>query len=172
MSALIQGTMEKGRVQSSARISRKPSNTDYAEIIEERIKALQALDVIALREEWRRLKGSAPPRLSRDLLLRAIAYELQAETFGGLSAQALRKIPLAEDKAGDTLETPERSQARLSSGARLVREWHGRTHSVEVLQSGFLFEGQTYRSLSEIARRITGSHWSGPRFFGLTRKRK
>jgi hypothetical protein len=161
--------MEKGRVQSSARISRKPSNADYAEIIEERIKALQALDVIALREEWRRLKGSTPPRLSRDLLLRAVAYELQVEAFGGLSAQALRKISMAEDKAGDALETP---QARLSSGARLVREWHGRTHSVEVLQNGFLFEGQTYRSLSEIARSITGSHWSGPRFFGLTRKRR
>ena len=169
MSALIRGTMEKGRVQSSARISRKPSNADYAEIIEERIKALQALDVIALREEWRRLKGSTPPRLSRDLLLRAVAYELQVEAFGGLSAQALRKISMAEDKAGDALETP---QARLSSGARLVREWHGRTHSVEVLQNGFLFEGQTYRSLSEIARSITGSHWSGPRFFGLTRKRR
>jgi len=159
-------------VQSSARISKTQGIADHAEIIQKRIEVLQSLDVIALREEWRRIKGSPPPRLSRDLLLRAVAYELQVEAFGGLSAQALRRISMAEDKAGDTLEAPERPQARLSSGARLVREWHGRTHSVEVLQNGFLFEGQTYRSLSEIARRITGSHWSGPRFFGLTRKRK
>jgi hypothetical protein len=54
----------------------------------------------------------------------------------------------------------------------LVREWHGRTHSVDVLQEGFLFERKTYRSLSQIARRITGAHWSGPRFFGLVKKRK
>jgi hypothetical protein len=159
-------------MQLSARISGNLNVPDHAEIIEGRIEVLQSLDVIALREEWRRLKGSPPPRLSRDLLLRAVAYELQVEAFGGLSAQALRKISIAEDKAGDTLATPERPQAHLSSGARLVREWHGRTHSVEVLQNSFLFEGQTYRSLSEIARRITGSHWSGPRFFGLTRKRK
>jgi len=159
-------------MQSSARISGKLNVPDHAEVIEGRIEDLQSLDVIALREEWRRLKGSAPPRLSRDLLLRAIAYELQVKAFGGLSAQALRKISMAEDKSGDTLETPERLQVRLSSGARLVREWHGRTHSVEVLQNGFLFDGQTYRSLSEIARRITGSHRSGPRFFGLTRNRK
>jgi len=169
MSVLIQGTMENGRMQSSARISRALGIADHAEIIRKRIEVLQSLDVIALREEWRRLKGSAPPRLSRDLLLRAVAYELQVKAFGGISAQALRKISMAEDKAADALETPK---ARLSSGARLVREWHGRTHSVEVLQSGFLFEGQTYRSLSEIARRITGSHWSGPRFFGLIKKRR
>ena len=172
MSVLIQGTMENGRVQSSARISRALGIADHAEIIQKCIEVLQSLDVISLREEWRRLKGSAPPRLSRDLLLRAVAYELQVEAFGGLSAQALRRISMAEDKAGDTLEAPERPQARLSSGARLVREWHGRTHSVEVLQNGFLFEGQTYRSLSEIARRITGSHWSGPRFFGLAKRKK
>jgi len=169
MSALIRESLENGRMQSSARISGKLNVPDHAEVIEGRIEDLQSLDVIALREEWRRIKGSTPPRLSRDLLLRAVAYELQVEAFGGLSAQALRKISMAEDKAGDALETP---QARLSSGARLVREWHGRTHSVEVLQNGFLFEGQTYRSLSEIARSITGSHWSGPRFFGLTRKRR
>ena len=158
-------------MQSSARISKNLNVPDHAGIIQKHIEALQSLDVIALRDEWRRLKNSAPPRLSRDLLLRAVAYELQAEAFGGLSAQALRRISMAEGKAGDTLEAPECPQARLSSGARLVREWHGRTHSVEVLENGFLFEGQTYRSLSEIARRITGSHWSGPRFFGLTRKR-
>ena len=159
-------------MQSPTRISRKQSVPVHAAIIHERIEVLQSLDVIALREEWYRLKGSAPPRLSRDLLLRAVAYELQVEAFGGLSAQAHRKLSRSDERAGEALEAPERPKARLSSGARLVREWHGRTHSVEVLQNGFLFEGQNYRSLSKIARRITGSHWSGPRFFGLAKRKK
>jgi hypothetical protein len=164
--------MEKGRVQSSAQISRKPSDADYAEIIEVRIKTLQALDVIALREEWRRLRGTSPPRLSRDLMLRAVAYALQIRAFGELADSTVKKLEASIGQVGEVIPPAEQPRRDFSAGARLVREWHGRTHSVEVLRQGFLFEGKVYRSLSEIARFITGSHWSGPRFFGLTKKRR
>ena len=130
------------------------------------------MDLIALREEWRKLKGSEPPRLSRDLMLRAVAYALQMQAFGELSASTIKKLEASIGEVGEVTSPAEPTRRELSAGARLVREWHGRTHSVEVLRQGFLFEGKVYRSLSEIARFITGSHWSGPRFFGLTKKRR
>jgi len=130
------------------------------------------MDLITLREEWRKLKGSEPSRLSRDLMLRAVAYTLQIRVFGEPPASAIKKFGASIGEVGEVMPTAEQPRRDLSAGARLVREWHGRTHSVEVLKEGFLFEGKVYRSLSEIARFITGSHWSGPRFFGLTKKRR
>jgi hypothetical protein len=130
------------------------------------------MDLIALREEWRKLKGADPPRLSRDLMLRAVAYALQIRLFGEPPSDTIKKLGASSDQALEVTTATERRPIDLSPGARLVREWHGRTHTVEVLRQGFLFEDKVYRSLSEIARRITGSHWSGPRFFGLVKKRK
>jgi len=138
--------------------------------IDDRLEWFQSLDAIALREEWRKLKGSDPPRLSRDLMLRSLAYALQAEAFGGLSPAAIRKLETSTEGVSGASQNADQQKPNLSAGARLVREWHGRTYSVEVAQEGFLFEGRAYRSLSEIARKITGSHWSGPRFFGLVKR--
>ena len=138
--------------------------------IDDRLEWLRSLDPIALREEWRKLKASDPPRLSRDLMLRSLAYALQAEAFGGLSPAAIRKLETSTEGVSGASQNAEQQKSNLSAGARLVREWHGRTYSIEVVQEGFLFGGKTYRSLSEIARKITGSHWSGPRFFGLVKK--
>ena len=138
--------------------------------IDDRLEWLCSLDPIALREEWRTLKGSDPPRLSRDLMLRSLAYDLQVKAFGGLSPSTLRKLEASSEGKSEDPQSAEQQKSALSAGARLVREWHGRTYSVEVTQEGFLFEGRTYRSLSEIARKITGSHWSGPRFFGLVKR--
>ena len=140
-----------------------------------RLEQLQDLDGAALREEWRRLCRTEPPRISRDLLLRAIAYRLQELEFGGLPKWARESLAGsatgcdAADASGQP--TPKPPELRLKFGARLVREWHGRTHAVAVLDDAFEFEGRRYRSLTQIAREITGAHWSGPRFFGLTKRR-
>ena len=155
-----------------ARSSALQQKRDQSAAIAEQLEALQSLDLIELREEWRKLKGSEPPRLSRDLMLRALAHALQIEAFGDLRAVAIKKPSLPDSTTAETFRGREPRSQRLSAGARLVREWHGKTHSVEVLQDGFVFDGKVYRSLSEIACRITGAHWSGPRFFGLVKKRK
>ena len=136
--------------------------------IEARLSELELLDLPLLREEWRKHLRGEPPRLSRDLTLRALAYAIQKEAFGGLSRQAAKRL---QGSIGDGEGAGALSRAsRLSAGARLVREWRGRTHTVEVLDQGFLYEGVSYKSLSEVARRITGAHWSGPRFFGLSKR--
>jgi hypothetical protein len=138
-----------------------------------RLDRLQEFDGSALREEWRRLLRSEPPRISRDLLVRALAYRLQELELGGLpkwARQSLAGAAADPPKAGGA-STPRSALPRLKPGARLVREWHGRIHSVIVLDDAFGFAGQRYGSLTKIAREITGAHWSGPRFFGLARQR-
>ena len=142
--------------------------------LQSRLKRLQGLDGSALREEWRRLCRSHPPRVSRDLIMRALAYRLQETAFGGLSKWAQQSLmgstAVAGPAAADGASKPKPMQALLKPGARIVREWHGRTHSVMVLDHAFEFEGRPYRSLTQIAREITGAHWSGPRFFGLAER--
>lgn len=124
-----------------------------------------------LRKDWRRLYRMQPPRLSRDLLVRAIAYRIQELRCGGLSKATSRKLAaLVEGRRSDGETAPEGAQ-RIRAGARLVREWNGRTHTVTVEEEGFTYAGRDYRSLSAIAREITGARWSGPRFFGLAPKR-
>jgi len=116
---------------------------------------LSELTIFELRGEWRRLHRMPPPmRLSRDLLTRGIAYKLQERAYGGLSMAAARKLEHASadpQSRGAAKPTPSLS---LRPGTRLVREWRG----------------QRYRSLSVVARKITGARWSGPRFFGLRRQ--
>lgn len=139
--------------------------------LQQRLVELEHLDASGLRQEWRRLFRSDPPQLSRDLVLRALAYRLQEREHGGLSKAVLRQI--AAQTRGLRAEHPGRPEpsARIRPGARLVREWRGRTHTVTVIEEGFEYDGKTYASLTPIARTITGTHWSGPRFFGLVRPR-
>jgi hypothetical protein len=152
------------------------SSSQDASSLPSRLARLPDLDSAALREEWRRLRRSEPPRISRDLLVRAIAYGLQEREFGGLPKWARQSLAgsvvasVAEGAQG--LKTPRSDPPAsvLKPGARLVREWHGRTHTVVVLDDAFEFEGRRYSSLTHIAREITGAHWSGPRFFGLTKR--
>jgi hypothetical protein len=107
--------------------------------------------------------------MSRDIMMRAIAYRLQEIAHGGLSKATQRRLMTLSNQ----LETAGRimppSGPRIKPGSRLVREWHGRTHTVCVTDDGFEFQGKTYRSLTKIALDITGAQWSGPRFFGLTK---
>ena len=131
------------------------------------VSASSSLD--ELRREWRRLYHRDPPRLSRDLLVRAIGYRLQELQHGGLSRSTQRKLKtLAKMFRTEGRVAPDPG-LRLKPGARLVREWHGRTHTVTVTEHGFDYAGVTYPSLTKIAKKITGAHWSGPRFFGLVR---
>lgn len=122
-----------------------------------------------LRREWRRLYRSEPPRISRDLLIRGIGYRLQAIQHGGLGKATRRKLKTLAKMFRITGQVAPDPGLSLKPGARLVREWHGRTHTVTVTEDGFEYAGVIYPSLTKIAKRITGANWSGPRFFGLVR---
>lgn len=137
------------------------SNFDLAAEFER----LKGLGLIELREAWRRLHQTPPPaRLSREILLRGLTYKLQESAFGGLARSSLRRLQPGSVEAS-------RPRVSLKPGTQLVREWHGVTHTVLILDDGVAWRGQRYKSLSVVAREITGAHWSGPRFFGLTSKR-
>jgi hypothetical protein len=123
-----------------------------------------------LRLAWRRLYRRDPPLgLSRDLMIRALANKLQEHAYGGPSLAMKRHLNTLAGKfeKGRLSFDPG---VVLKSGARLVRERRGRAHTVVVIENGFEYGGQRYRSLTMIAARITGAHWSGPRFFGLIKR--
>ena len=137
------------------------------------VEALQRIAELpreALIDAWAKAYGRSPPKgISRRLLQYAAAYHLQSRAFGGLSMATRRKLDQALQPATKTDPAPTRTDrgTPLPAGSRLVREWNGRVHTVDVAGSRFHYNGQSYRSLSEIARVITGTRWSGPRFFGL-----
>jgi len=131
------------------------------------VDTLEALDRTELIAQWQALVGGAPPaHLSMPLMRHILAFEMQANTQGGLPRSLRKKI---EQCACGEHEALRRKPAPgLKPGARLVREWNGVAHRVDVTADGYVWNGATYRSLSAIARAITGARWSGPRFFGLT----
>ena len=129
---------------------------------------LGELTLFELRGEWRQLQRMQPPKtLSRDLLLRGIAYNIQERALGGLSKSLLRKIGGGQTDASAGNRRHAAPPVVIKPGTRLVREWHGVTHTVLVQADGVEWRGKRYKSLSLVAREITGAHWSGPRFFGL-----
>ena len=123
-----------------------------------------------LRFAWGNLYRTGPPMgLSRDLMIRALANQLQERTHGGASRVLRRRLQSLAggfEKGGASFDPG----IVLKTGTTLVRQWRGHTHTVLVRDDGFEYEGQRYRSLTVIAGRITGAHWSGPRFFGLTKR--
>ena len=132
---------------------------------------LSALTIFELRGEWRRLHRMPPPmRLSRDLLIRGIIYKLQERAYGGLSLATARKLEQANADPMSRGAAKPAPPISLRPGTRLVREWRGVTHTVLIHADGIEWRGQRYRSLSLVARKITGARWSGPRFFGLRRR--
>lgn len=132
-----------------------------------RAEALEAMDRDALLSLWAStMNGEPPSRVSQPFLRRMLSWELQAREQGGLPASVERKLEsLAIAQASGKERTP--ATPKLQPGGRLLREWGGVTHVVDVVEGGFLWRGERYRSLSSIGRAITGAHWSGPRFFGL-----
>ena len=108
--------------------------------------------------------------MSRELMIQAIAYRMQEKTFGGLSRAARMKLAAAAgtERAASARATRANTQHRVKPGTRFLREWQGQTHEVTATVEGrFFYRDRSYRSLSEIAREITGTRWSGPAFFGL-----
>jgi hypothetical protein len=150
----------------------------------DQLTVIPSLTVSELVERWRVLGLGESPRLPAALLKRLLAQLLQEQAFGGPSAKAMRKLKAAAGAAANDVsmgvpagssspsqqlwESPPSSrQVTLRAGTRLVREWNGRTISVEVVDDHFVWNDAPYRSLSEIARAVTGTRWSGPRFFGI-----
>jgi hypothetical protein len=135
---------------------------------QEALSRLPELDLGELRQRWRALyKADASPHLSRELLVRAVAYRMQEAALGGLRPKRQRQLRHFAQQLKESGEGRIRSRPELKPGTRLVREWRGRTYEVLVLDDGFSWQGTPYRSLSALARKITGTAWSGPLFFGL-----
>jgi Protein of unknown function (DUF2924) len=136
-------------------------------------RALMTLDRLGelgpaeLKEEWARCHGAPAPSITPDLLRLGIAYKLQERKQRGLSRESKRLLrqAVAIAQQDNAVASPPR---RLSPGTRLVRDWHGTGHTITVMHNGFEYDGRTWRSLTAIAKAITGSHRNGPRFFGLT----
>ncbi len=121
------------------------------------LQRLETADLQELRGEWERRYGAAPRLRSADLLRRMLSWRIQAAAEGGLDRATRRML------AGKT-SGPENL---LSEGMVITREWKGERHDVEVADGGFLYRGERWKTLSEVARAITGTRWNGPRFFGL-----
>jgi hypothetical protein len=137
---------------------------------------LEGLDLNGLRRQWRaHLSGEPPAHLQRWLLIRVLAYRLQADAFGGLD-KSIRRILRSgkDDGVGapfDRRAPQTREGVGLKAGALLVREWNGKLERVMILEDGFAWNGQTFGSLSQIAKAMTGTTWNGHRFFGLRQEK-
>jgi hypothetical protein len=164
------------------------------------VAALSGLPREDLVARWCKIYGTTPPKgVRQDLLVRVIAWHVQAKRLGGVSAETRRLLRSAMNRVESELlarngrksisvDHPDKAQGRdtigphpsgragikvprqrrqVTPGARLMRDWNGKTHVVDVIEGGYVFEAKVYPSLTAIAGRITGAHWSGPRFFGL-----
>lgn len=137
--------------------------------LESRLNTLHQTSIDDLRSLWRKLyQAHPPPMIGRDLLALAIAWKLQVQALGDLSSTMKRRIASMGAQDG----VAERRTIQPKTGARLMRAWQGQTHTVLVLDDGFEWQGERHGSLSAIARKITGTRWSGPRFFGLHKASK
>ena len=162
--------MDSGVIDDAGRVGGR-NGVSTADAVAARLQAHEQMDYAALRAEWRRLYRAHPPkRVARDLLMLGVAWKIQEQAYGGLGAATKRRLAdLAKTMERDGDVTRNRV-AHPKPGAKLVREWRGEAHTVIVIEDGFEWNGRHWRSLSAIAREITGVHWSGPRFFGLNGK--
>lgn len=138
------------------------------------LEQLGELNPEELREQWQSSFGAdPPPKLRSSLMVQAIAYHLQEKALGELKPATLRLLERIADDATIRRQVSTTSEKiRVRAGTVLVREWHGTKHQVTVLKDGFLYRAKRFGSLSQIARAITDSRWSGPLFFGLKSSRK
>lgn len=132
------------------------------------LRMIDNIDIKTLRRTWAAWLGGTPPRCqSKDVLRRLLAWRIQAERYGGLSHEAkrrLRDLGAARQQGADQVPNPP---VTLKPGTMITREWRGTLHRVYVLNGGFAHDGRQYGSLSQVARAIAGTRWSGPRFFGI-----
>jgi hypothetical protein len=136
--------------------------------IEEDLAALAGLPIAQLREQWRAtFRKESPQAFGPDLLRRRIAYRIQERAYGGLSPSTQRELDRLVRGISKNPHGRIALPRRMKTGAVLIREWKGKTHRVTVADDGFTYDTKNYSNLSEIARKITGARWNGPRFFGL-----
>lgn len=139
-----------------------------------RLTALKAMSVKELKAEWETLFDTAAPNNSRNFLTFRIAYRIQELTYGGPDLQTRRLLDLLADE----VEGHARRKHRIAdprnpvTGTKLIREWDGVEHTVTVLKDGFDWQGRKFKSLSAVARAITGTRWNGYRFFGLRERKR
>ena len=142
-----------------------PKKSTKVRTLTSALSGIAQADRRELFDLWHNLIGGLPPKnLSLPFLRRALAFEAQCKALGGPKASTIADL----QRIAKGQSTRASVGARLQPGTRLVREWKGRTWTVEVTDGGFVMSGETFDSLSSIAKKITGAHWSGPRFFGLT----
>lgn len=153
-------------------MKRKNSATEPATLADE-IAALREATAADLKSRWRALYGTEPPpRISRDLLIRALAYRIQEQAFGGLKPSTQRLLTKVAADASARRPIQVAPAPALTPGTVLLRDWHGPQHQVIVREHSVEFQGKQYQSLSQVASRITGTRWSGPLFFGLRADRQ
>ena len=133
------------------------------------VERIQVMGHTELRDFWRKRFGEDPPTTgSRELLRWEIAWRLQTKAYGDLSSRTRRRLRDLVDAEDRT--TPPPPIQKLRPGTSLVRKWKGKNHNVQVTASGFVHDGTEYKTLSAVARAITGTQWSGPAFFGLKKR--
>ena len=140
------------------------------EALEAEIRRLPDLSLAELRDRWKALYGNpAPQSLRRSFLARAVAYQMQVEAYGGLSSSTRNRLQgiAAGVRQGNT-DVAGIAKA-IRPGAQMLRQWRGQTHTVTAVNDGFEWNGKTYKSLSSVARQITGTNWNGYAFFGIKR---
>lgn len=139
-------------------------------------KQIDELKIMAREElisEWEKYYGHPPPKhIGRNLLIRSIAYKYQEEVYGGLSAEARKQLEKLIREYKSTPDNSVRKILKIKPGTRLLRSWKGKLQEVIATENGFFFNGKEYGSLSEVARTITGTRWSGIAFFGLGKEAK
>ena len=138
--------------------------------LEDKLTALGTMSPAQLAGEWQRVLKAPAPAMTPDLLRRGIAYRLQEQVHGGLKPSVVRELERIGGQSDRTAPVAVAGM-HIKPGTRLVRDWGGTTHHVLVDEDGFTYRDHRYSSLSEIASIITGTKWSGPRFFGLTGRR-
>lgn len=132
------------------------------------LKEVGGLGTEELRQRWTEFYCLAPsPRISKELLIRAVAHRMQEEAAGGLSKSCRRQLARLAETLREGGSIPVSQTQSFKPGTKLIREWKGKVHEVVIAGGTYIWAGQHYRSLSQIARAITGTRWSGPRFFGL-----
>jgi hypothetical protein len=135
-----------------------------------RLAALKTMPVLELKEQWRQLFDSEPPPFNRDYLVSRLSYRIQELTYGGLKPETIKRLEVLAQQF-DGGKRRQHMDDRPISGTRLIREWQGIEHSVTVRDQDFEYAGRPYKSLSAVARAITGTRWNGWVFFGLKNQR-
>src|ERR1700726_4533975 len=144
-----------------------------SEKLAQELKDLETRGDDELKDRWRSLYGAKPPqKIHRSLLIAAVAHRMQENALGALKCSVHRHLMQAANNPASRRLSPQLPSLRPKAGTVLVRDWGGVTHQAQVLEDGILFRSKRYKSLSEVARVITGTRWSGPLFFGLKSTRE